>query len=185
MAYPYTLVLTPCNVIHLGFAGDEWAGDPPAAADVPASGGDNSGGMWGGFNVLGGMGGSSSAPPPAAEGEEGVGGEFADEPVAKAGGGGGAVKSSGSRPQKLYPNNSRQYVFAKALALLGCFLEGLGMQKTRKADIGRSFAEAVAIWQGNDENVETNFLYAEVMVRVGRAAGENTKPGGGKKCIVM
>ena len=167
----------------MAFAGDEWAGEPPAA-DVPASGGDSSGGMWGGFNVLGGMGGSSSESPPAVGGDEGGGGEFADEPVAT-GGGGDAVKSTGSRPQKLYPNNSRQYVFAKALALLGCFLEDLGMQKTRKADIGRSFAEAVAIWQGNNENVETNFLYAEVMVRVGRAAGGNTKPGGGKKCLVM
>ena len=34
-------------------------------------------------------------------------------------------------------------VTAQALALLGCFLEDLGMQKTRKSDIGRSFAEAV------------------------------------------
>ena len=148
---------------------------------MPASGGDSSGGLWGGFNVLSGMGGGE--PPAAAGGDEG-GGEFADEPAATAGGGGEAVKSSGSRPQKLYPNNSRQFVFAKALALLGCFLEDLGMQKTRKADIGRSFAEAVAIWQANDENVETNFLYAEVMVRVSRAAGGNAKPAG-KKCIVM
>jgi len=168
----------------LGFVGDEWAGEPPAA-DVPPNGGDSSGGLWGGFNVLGGIGGSSSESPPAAGGDQGGGDEFADEPVATGVGGGEAVKSSGSRPQKLYPNNSRQYVFAKALALLGCFLEDLGMQKTRKADIGRSFAEAVAIWQGNNENVETNFLFAEVMVRVGRAAGGNTKPGGGKKCLVM
>ena len=152
--------------------------------------------MWGGFNVLSslGGGGSSSDPLPGTGGEEGGGGggggggdEFADEPTNKAGGGGGdgTNKPSKPRPQKLYPNNSRQYVFAKALALLGCFLEDLGMQKTRKDDIGRSFTEAVAIWQANEENVETNFLYAEVMVRVGRAAGGGNKPGGGKKCMIM
>ena len=139
---------------------------------------------------LGGGGGGSSSDPPPGTGEEGGGGggggdEFVDEPTNKAGGGGGGDKPSKQRPQKLYPNNSRQYVFAKALALLGCFLEDLGMQKTRKDDIGRSFTEAVAIWQANEENVETNFLYAEVMVRVGRAAGGGNKPGGGKKCMIM
>ena len=43
-----------------------------------------------------------------------------------------------------------------------------------------------SFFQANDENVETNFLYAEVLVRVTRAAKKGAAgAAGGKKCTVM
>ena len=46
----------------------------------------------------------------------------------------------------------------------------------------------MGIWKANNENVETNFLYAEVMVRVSRAAGgkgPNGAAAGKKRCSIM